>query len=320
MILAVNMNPAMDKVYAVDDFQAGKVFRPRDMTATAGGKGLNVARVAHLLGEKVIATGLIGGSTGRQIEEEVRNGGMDSRFVPIRGESRICINIMDHRNGTSTEVLEPGPMATEGDARVFLSRYQELLEECSVVTASGSLPKGLPVDFYSTLIRLAKEKGKRFLLDTSGTFFQEGIKARPFLIKPNRDELTALQLAEPGSRRTGEKAEMGRKDIVKAVQAFQARGIELPVVSLGKQGCIAALEDGVYHFTTPAVDIVNTVGSGDSFIAGCAVALNRGARFREAIRFGMACGTANTQFFKTGWIEKEMVESFLPMIDCIKIA
>ena len=320
MILAVNMNPAMDKVYAVDDFQAGKVFRPRDMTATAGGKGLNVARVAHLLGEKVIATGLIGGSTGRQIEEEVRNGGMDSRFVPIQGESRICINIMDHRNSTSTEVLEPGPVATEEDAGAFLSRYQELLGECSVVTASGSLPKGLPADFYFTLIRLAKEKGKRFLLDTSGAFFREGIKARPFLIKPNRDELTALQNAETGSRQTSEKSEMVREDIVKAVQAFQARGIGLPVVSLGRKGCIAALEDGVYHFTTPAVDTVNTVGSGDSFVAGCAVALSRGECSRDVIRLGMACGTANTQFFKTGWIEKDMVEKFLPGIGCVKIA
>ena len=114
MILAINMNPAIDKVYAVDDFKVGEVFRPRDMTATAGGKGLNVARVACLLGEQVIATGLAGGSTGRFIEEEVKKQGIDSQFVPIQGESRICINIMDEKNVTSTEILEPGPTISEG--------------------------------------------------------------------------------------------------------------------------------------------------------------------------------------------------------------
>ena len=136
MILAINMNPAIDKVYAVDDYRVGKVFRPRAMTATAGGKGLNVARVAHLLGEKVTVTGMIGGSTGRRIEEEMRKEGLDSRFVPIEGESRICINVMDEKNNTSTEILEPGPVVTAEEGEAFLARYRKLLEECSVVTAS----------------------------------------------------------------------------------------------------------------------------------------------------------------------------------------
>jgi tagatose 6-phosphate kinase len=160
MILAINMNPAIDKVYAVDDFQVGKVFRPRAMTATAGGKGLNVARVAHLLGEKVMVTGLVGGSTGRQIEESVKEQGMDSRFITIQGESRICINVTDEKNITSTEILEPGPVVTLEEGERFLGRYQELLQECSVVTASGSLPKGMPRDLYATLIRMAGESGK----------------------------------------------------------------------------------------------------------------------------------------------------------------
>ena len=352
MILAINMNPAIDKVYAVDDYRVGKVFRPRAMTATAGGKGLNVARVAHLLGEQVTVTGMIGGSTGRRIEEEVRKAGLDSRFVPIGGESRICINVMDEKNSTSTEILEPGPVVTAQESEAFLVRYGELLEECDVVTASGSLPKGLPADFYAMLIRLAKKKGKKFILDTSGEFFRKGIMEKPYMIKPNMDELTGIGIqpagigikpvgigVEPtgtevhlpgnGPRKTGnvtqkgktdnENGEMRMGDCMEAVRSFRAMGIGLPVVSLGKHGCIAALEDGVYHFTTPDVRVVNTVGSGDSFVAGCAVGLSRGLRPGEIIRLGMACGTANTQFFKTGWIEKDMVEKFLQTVGCTKI-
>lgn len=309
MILAINMNPAIDKVYAVDDFKVGEVFRPRDMTATAGGKGLNVARVACLLGEQVIATGLAGGSTGRFIEEEVKKQGIDSQFVPIQGESRICINIMDEKNVTSTEILEPGPTISEEECEAFLNKYQKLLEKCDVVTASGSLPKGVPEDFYRNLISLANEKGKKFILDTSGKYFEEGINEKPYMIKPNKDEVSKV-IKESLSH---------MDDYRKAVKTFQAQGIMLPVISLGKNGCIAALEDGIYHFTTPQVKVINTVGSGDSFVAGCAVGLSQGRNFIDVIKLGMACGTANTQFFKTGMVSKELVDKFFAMIEYEKI-
>lgn len=309
MILAVNMNPAIDKVYSVDGYQVGKVFRPRDMTATAGGKGSNVARVAHQLGEKVCITGMIGGSTGKQIEEEIISQGVESGFSYIQQESRICINVTDEKNNTSTEILEPGPIVTAKESKLFLNRYQELLEECKVVTASGSLPEGVPVDMYATLIRMAREKGIPFILDTSGDYLKEGIKAKPYMIKPNMDELTGLLNRKP----------KGMNDCIEAVRFLQSQGIQLPVVSLGKRGCIAALEDGIYHYTTPNIEVVNTVGSGDSFVAGCAVGLSRSLSPSDIIRLGMACGTANTQFFKTGWVTSEMVDHFLPLVDCSKL-
>ncbi|HHY81151.1 MAG TPA: 1-phosphofructokinase family hexose kinase [Clostridiales bacterium] len=310
MILAINMNPAIDKVYAVDDYQAGKVFRPRAMTATAGGKGLNVARVAYLLGEKVIVTGMAGGSIGRLIEDNVKQQGLDSRFVPIQGESRICINVTDEKNNTSTEILEPGPVVTPEEADRFLDQYMELLEECSVVTASGSLPEGMPRDFYALLIRLAKERGKKFILDTSGEFFKEGIKEKPYMIKPNIDELTSALGFKPTDM----------SGYVNAIKMFKDQGIQLPVISLGKRGCIAALEDGIYHFTTPDIKVVNTVGSGDSFVAGCAAGLCRNLPLADVIKLGMACGTANTQFFKTGWITVDMVNKFIPRIKYEKLS
>jgi len=305
VILAVTMNPAIDKVYAIDDFHVSGVFRPKAMTATAGGKGLNVARVAKILGEQVMATGLIGGATGQFIHKQVQESGIISKFVPIEGETRICINIMDEKNVTSTEVLEPGPTVSEREYKTFLERFEEMVEGCDVVTASGSLPQGLPTDFYRSLIRITKRRGKKFILDTSGDYFKEGIKERPFMVKPNQDEL---------ARVVGHTFST-KEDYVAALKMLKETGIDFPVITLGAKGCVAAFPTGeVYRFFGPPLKVVNTVGSGDSFVAGCAVALSRDADPIDVIKLGMACGMANTQFFKTGMVSVELVEKFLESI------
>ena len=307
MILTVTMNPAIDKVYAIDDFHVHGVFRPKAMTATAGGKGLNVARVARILGEQVMATGLIGGATGQFIHSQLQNIGIISRFVPIEGETRICINIMDEKNVTSTEILEPGPIVSENEYKTFLKRFEEMVTECDVVTASGSLPRCMPVDFYRSLISIANKKGKMFILDTSEEYFKEGIKEGPFMVKPNQHEFAQVMGHDFSTR----------EDYVSALKLLKKSGVVFPVISLGDKGCVVALPNGkVYHFFSSSIKVVNTVGSGDAFVAGCAVALSRGAEPIEVIRLGMACGMANTQFFETGMVSMELVTKFL---ECIQI-
>ena len=308
MILAITMNPAIDKVYAIDDFEINRVFRPKAMTATAGGKGLNVARVAHILGEPVMATGFLGGSTGQFIHKQIEEMGLIDRFVSIQGETRICINIMDEKNTTSTEVLEPGPTISQEECDLFLEQYEKMLDSCDVVTASGSLPKGVAVDFYNMLIGIAKERGKKFILDTSGDYFKHGIQAKPYMIKPNKEEFEKAM----GSLRT-------LNDYDVALMKLKEQGIELPVITLGKDGCIAALEDGIYRFFAPSIKVLNTVGSGDSFVAGCAVSLCRGKGAMEVVKMGMACGMANTQFFQTGMVSVELVDKFFNMIEIEKL-
>ena len=306
MILAVTMNPAIDKVYSIDNFAVNKIFRPKAMTATAGGKGLNVARVARILGEKVVAAGLIGGGTGEFINNQLQKDGIISKFVPINGETRICINILDEKNGTSTEVLEPGPAVTSDEYRIFLERFGKIIIDCDVVTASGSLPRGVPAGFYRELIRIAKSMGKMFLLDTSGEYLKEGIKEGPFMVKPNHHELSQVIGQDISSK----------EDCIKALNYLREAGVNFPVITFGEKVCTAALPDGMYHFYAPPVKVVNAVGSGDSFIAGCAVALSRGKEPVDVIRLGMACGMANTQFFKTGMVSRELVDRFL---ECIRM-
>lgn len=303
-ILSITLNPAIDKVYEIDDFRIGSVFRPHAMTATAGGKGLNVARVAFMLGEPVIATGFIGGGNGRFIEQKVNETGITAEFIPIQGESRICIAVMDQKNNTSTEVLEPGPIIAPEECEKFFRHYRQLLNDCAVIIASGSLPQGVPSDFYRKLIEIANSQNIRFILDTSGESLEQGIKSLPAMIKPNLEEMEKLI-----------KFDLTTLDVqAAAVIMLRQRGIMMPCITLGKNGCIAGLPDGVYHFYGPSIDVVNTVGSGDSFVAGCAVGHARNMKPVEIIKLGMASGMANTQFFQTGMISLELVSQFYEQI------
>jgi tagatose 6-phosphate kinase len=303
-ILTVNLNAAIDKVYAVDDFKVGGVFRPREMTVTAGGKGLNVARVSHYLGESVVATGFLGGGNGRFIAQKVGESGISAEFMQISGESRICIAVIDQKNNTSTELLEAGPTITPTECENFIKHYRQLLSDCMVVTASGSLPKGAPSDFYQKLIIEAKTQNVPFILDTSGAALVNGIGGLPYMIKPNQEEaekllnLSLVTLEEQAA----------------AIRQLRQKGIELPCITLGKNGCIVGIADEVYHFYGPAIEVLNTVGSGDSFVAGCAVGIARNMRPINTIQLGMASGMANTQFFETGMVSLELVNNFLKQI------
>lgn len=303
-ILAITLNPAIDKVYAVDNFEIGGVFRPRDMTATAGGKGLNVARVVHLLDEPVVATGFIGGGNGQFIQKQVRENNIEAEFVPIEGESRICINVTDTKTSVSTEILELGPTVSVEESKQFLEHYRRLLEDCSLVTASGSLPQGIEAGFYRQLIEIAAHDNIRFILDTSGSPLEQGIQSKPFMIKPNLDE--ARKLLQLDLATLEEQAE--------AVITMKQSGVEMPCITLGKDGCLAGLDDGVYHFYGKPVEVVNSVGSGDSFVAGCAVGLVRNMEPVNVIKLGMAAGIANTQFFQTGNVSMELVNRFYGQI------
>lgn len=301
VILTVTMNPALDKIYFVDDYKVNQVFRPKKVIASAGGKGLNVARVAKLLGHKVGATGFIGGSTGIFIESNIKVLGIEDEFIRISGETRECINITDTKNSTSSEVLEPGPIITKQEITMFINTYKNLIKKYEIITLSGSLSQGIPKDFYRILIKEAKLQGKKILFDTSGEYLLEGIKQKPYLIKPNKDELSILNSQKNNNL----------KDVL---LNLVEEGIIFPVITLGKDGCLTVINKEVYHFKAPKVEVINPVGSGDSFIAGCAVGLDLNYDLKDVLKLGMACGIANTQYTETGMVTKNIVDQYFEKI------
>lgn len=309
MILTVTMNPAIDTLYMVDGFDKGLVKRPVTVNKTAGGKGLNVSKVARLLGEEVTATGILGGSNGQFIHDEVVRMLMKPEFLMIHEDTRICINIIDTDTGISTEILEKGPVINDEVQKKFLEHFEKLVKDCDVITVSGSLPQGVPSDFYCRLIERSHMENKKLLLDTSGESFKKGLYSVPYMIKPNDDEIADF-LGDTNIDESKIFTEMIR---------FKQMGISLPVITLGGDGCFVGLDDGIYHFYAPRIEVINTVGSGDSFIAGCAVGLSRGYDHFETIKLGMASGMANTQFIDTGKVSLELVEQFIKQITIKKI-
>ena len=309
MILVINLNASVDKRYKMKDLIKGEVMRAAEVDNTPGGKGIHVANVATILGEDCIATGYLGGKSGEFISEKLQDYGIKQDFVQVAGETRSCLAIITE-SGAQTEILEPGPTVTQEEQEAFLAKYQELLSKATVVAASGSMPKGLPGDFYGQLINLARKAGKPFLLDTSGEALIQGIKAQPYFVKPNNDEIKVLVGAELRSD----------EDIVHVLQKFMEDGIKLPVISLGAQGSMAGYNQHVYKITVPKIQCKNPVGSGDSFVAGIAVGIERGMAIEDVLSLGAACGTANAMEDESGFVRKEVVEELFPQIKIQQIA
>lgn len=309
MILTVTANAAIDKRYVVESFDVGEVNRVKTCAPTAGGKGLNVARVAMLTGADVTATGFLGGHAGKFIEEQVLEQGIKSEFVWCKGESRTCINIWDEAKKQQTEFLEPGFAVEEKDCEELIKKIQKLLSDSSVLTISGSVPKGADAKLYKRMIREAKKVGIPVLLDTSGALLKECIEECPTLLKPNIDEIRGL---------TGRRME-SKEDLLKAAQELHKKGVEIVAISLGGEGSLVSCKEGVYEVKVPKIDAVNTVGCGDSMIAGFAVGIARGYHIEETLRLASAVSAANAMRMETGFIVKEDMEALFPKIQITRL-
>lgn len=309
MILTVTANAAIDKRYVVEGFGVGEVNRVKSCVANAGGKGINVARVSSIAGEKVAATGFLGGHAGKFISERVEKRGIKSEFVWCEGESRTCINIWDEHEQKQTEFLEPGFDVTEADCDRLMEKFSSILPECSVVTISGSTPKGAGSELYRQMIRAAREAGKPVLLDTSGKLLEECLSEQPALIKPNIDEIRLL---------TGRPMN-NREELLCAAEDLHKNGVEIVVISLGGDGSLVSCKEGVFDVKVPKIDAVNTVGCGDSMIAGFAVGIARGLPMEETIRLASAISAANAMRLETGFFVKEDMEAILPQVKVSRV-
>ncbi len=304
MITTVTLNAAIDKTYFLPQFQMGVVTRVDDMIVTPGGKGINSARVIHQLGQHVTATGFVGGNNGHYIQSELQGTGIECDFVEVKGESRLCLNMINVSDQSSTELLEPGPLISDTNILSMKEKIRKLSKVSKIVSFSGSLPRGVSSQFYCELIEIAQAEGARVFLDTSGTALVEGIKAKPFLIKPNETEIETLI-----SRKLNQE-----KDLYENVLQLMQTGIDCVVVSLGSKGAIVGYEGELMKITAPKIVAVNTVGCGDSFIAGMAYATSMQLNTIESLQFATAVGTANALTQQPGWIQREDVERLLPQV------
>ena len=309
MILTVTLNAAFDKRYVVEDFKVGEVNRVKECVYTPGGKGLNVSKPAAIAGAKVVATGFVGGHAGNYIEAELKPFGIESAFYHMNEESRSCINIWDTVNKKQTEFLEPGFTVTEADFMGFVGKFQELVKEADVVAMSGSVPKGLDGTAYQRLVKIAKDAGKKVILDTSGKLLTAGIEAKPTMIKPNIDEIRML---------TGKTCD-DLNDIIEAAEQIHKDGVEVVAVSLGGDGSIVVCVEGVYRAIVPKIDAVNTVGCGDSMIAGFALGFSENLSVKDSLKKASAISAASALREETGFFVMEDMEMIHQKVEIQKI-
>ena len=309
MILTVTLNAAIDKRYVVEEFKVGEVNRVKECAYVPGGKGLNVSKPAAVAGAEVVATGFVGGHAGNYIEASLKDYHVKSAFYHLESESRSCINIWDEKNCVQTEFLEPGFTVTESEFQGFVEGFKELVKKADVVAMSGSVPKGLDGTAYQKLVKVVKDAGKKVILDTSGKLLEMGIEACPTMIKPNIDEIRML---------TGKECnEIG--EIVEAAKEIHARGVEVVAVSLGADGSLAVSDEGVFRAIVPRIDAVNTVGCGDSMIAGFALGFAEGLGIEETLRKASAISAAAALREETGYFVMEDMQRLYPQIKIEKM-
>ena len=296
MILTVTMNPSVDISYPLTEFKLDTVNRVQEVSKTAGGKGLNVSRVIHLMDEKLTATGIVGGFLGKFIQKQLDETGIPHHFLEIEEESRNCIAIL--HDGKQTEILESGPTITKKQSEDFLSVFDTLLKDTTIVTISGSLPKGIDSAFYNELLDECAQKGIPVLLDSSGNSLKEALqhKNKPYLIKPNLEELQQLTQTE--------EKDLDKSELISLLEKPLLKDIPVIVVSMGKDGAFARWENHYYRVFIPKINAVNPVGSGDSTIAGLAVAIEKHQSPFDALKTAMTTGMLNTMEEKTGHIDK----------------
>lgn len=293
-ILTITLNPAIDKSILIPGFSIGSEYRADAVSYSAGGKGVNVSRALKVLGVPAIATGILAGAQGSYLSQSLDREKIPNDFCFTGGFTRTNTTIIEPHTGVATRVLEPGPWVDKRSVKAFLAKYLKLLAHCRMAVLSGSLSPGIPSDFYAILIALAKKRNIPALLDTSGIPLKHGIKAGPFMCKPNLQEARFLLGHHVGPARLGAALHRLR----------EVSGSQIVSITCGSLGAAICDDRGMLRGVPEKVGHANCVGCGDVFIAGFIASFLRRDCLRDNLRFAIACGTANSLDLVPGFFRK----------------
>lgn len=309
MITTITFNPSIDRMYKVNSMNIGEVQRVVSANATAGGKGINVTKVCKILQEEPLAMGFLGGYNGEFIKEELRKLDIKTKFTKVKQETRNCLNIITD-DKVSTEFLEKGPIIENSDLYKFENDIKEVIKDTKILVASGSYCQNMPLNYYEKIGNVCRENNVKFILDTSGEPLKVALKSKPYLIKPNTDEIKQLLDIDIESR----------DEVICAGKKLIEMGAENVCISLGKDGMIYLNESEIYEVKVPKIEAVNTVGSGDSTIAGFSVGILRGYEVEELLKLSNACGISNALNIETGFVNLEEVEKYKDLVKVTKLS
>jgi 1-phosphofructokinase family hexose kinase len=287
MIVTVTLNAAIDRTLFVPNFQLGQRHRASVGSTSAGGKGINVARAARLLGVPVVCTGLAGGRNGTLLVEELTNEGILNDFVRIRGESRTSTAVLDPTSNVYTEINEWGPEVADDELEVLREKLAYLAQGADYVVFAGSLPRDVDPGIYAELIRDGNRRGLMTVLDSEGEALRLGIEAEPYLVAPNLREAEALvghEFVDEADLSTGldEVAELGARNVIITLDT----------------GCYSLFreertEEVRLRARAPRLEPASTVGAGDTLLAGFIAARMGDRSYEDAVRSAVAASAAS---------------------------
>jgi 1-phosphofructokinase family hexose kinase len=297
MLLCFTPNPAIDRVLLAPGFRHAESVRVAHARESAGGKGLNVARVARALGLPARVCGPLAGANGRLIAALATDEGFDARWHwLVDGESRTCTLVLDQDAPDTLVINERGPTASAADWDALAHLVTAEAAQASAVAVSGSLPPGVAASHLAALLRKLSSHSTVYL-DTSGAALAEALDLPLALLKVNAQELgeaLGSQIATPAEARA-------------AATHVQTRGPAAVIVTLGRAGAVAVDTGGAWLACSPEIAAISAVGSGDALLAGVAAALAERRGLAEALRMGVAYGAANTLSIGAGVVRPDDV-------------
>ena len=313
MIYTVTLNPALDKTVEIPSFTTDGVNRITSIRTDPGGKGINVSKVVAALGSTSRALGILGGSTGQMISEALSGLNMTCDFLPVEGNTRINLKVVDPIAHTSTEINEPGVPVDPATLQSLLDHLLKLLRHDDIVVLAGSLPVNAPAgslpvnapaDTYRVWGDACREKGAKVILDSDGAGMVEGVKAKPFLIKPNSEELSHLM----------GRALDSQQELTAAARELLQTGVQKVIVSMGSRGMLHVLPEQTIFVPGLRVPVKDTVGAGDAVIAALAVAEERGLTLEETLRLSTAAGAASVMCTGTQAASLETIQQLMEQV------
>ncbi|ART75582.1 1-phosphofructokinase [Sutcliffiella horikoshii] len=278
MIYTITLNPSIDYVMEVESFQEGTVNRASETRYYPGGKGINVSRVLKRLGADTIALGYAAGFTGNFIKEKLIEEQVAVRLLEVDGHSRINVKLKAVKE---TEINGTGPLVDDDAVKRLLQQLNHLTSE-DIVVLAGSVPGTVPSNIYETLILKCQEHDAKVVLDTGGSTLKALLSYKPFFIKPNHHELGDLFSINIQSI----------DDVIHYAGKIHEQGVQNVVVSMAGEGAILYTESGVYFAKAPKGEVRNSVGAGDSLVAGFLAGFVNSNNIEEALRYGIASGSA----------------------------
>ncbi|MGA2770285.1 MAG: 1-phosphofructokinase family hexose kinase [Bryobacteraceae bacterium] len=284
MIVTLTINPAIDRIVSIDRLAFEDRAYINSSRESAGGRGINVSSVIHSFGGETLAVLISGGDSGKRLEGLLGKCGYRIAVVPVQNEIRTNLTITD-KHGLTVNLNEPGPQLAKAEVARVERVVRDTLDHASWLMICGSIPPGVPPAFYGKLISMARHKKVKTLLHADGDALREGIAARPTVVSPNQQE---------AGRLLGQTL-LTRTHYLEAAERIRQLGADSVVLTLGSRGAVGAFADGLMEALPPRIDAVCPIGAGDALMAAYAWARERRTSVAEALRWGVAAGTASAR-------------------------